>query len=476
MPKLPIYTAEGVSASPSSPSSIAAGPNPYAPLAEGMQDVAKGVHTIASVNDRLAAQRDDLAMTQMASTYRTGNKAIFNALATDPDIIEHPERYADEFAKRSRSLYDEIAAKAPSDVVARAFKSHFVAQFQADGIEAVNKGQKLQFAQNLGQLEGLKHRLSTEATDLGTVESPGPGQEEVTALIRTFHNAVDKAYQSGAINDKGRVDMKYDFQQLVLSKSMSNLGLHSSVGYMAMIHNDQDGQYNDLDTAKRMSIIDTATKKERERQTQNDKTAQKAHDVVFGDFMSRALRGDVSLQPEIDKIKDNQNPLFKNPEEGAHLEKIMNNPPFSGPVLAVNNIMQRYSLGPETQERITAAKKELDDLGRTLDRPSEAIIKASDHLNSRATAVRNTNAAEMAAGRKYLHDSLEASETSVMPGPLGQMRKNRMKIDEAKGNKAIDEGQDPKKVTKDILDKRKAAEAARSQQSKDAADLLKGRR
>ena len=475
MPNIKQYTASGKESQRGASIPIG-GPSTEDPgleaLSRASYHVAQGAEAAARVAGAIRAQNAETDYMFMKTQYDARIDAIHQDLAGDALVINAPETYENEFAKRARTAQQEILDSNKNKDASALFLGYFQGKYPGDLVNARKVGRDLQATHAVGRLVDLGGVLAERAVDVPV--------SQLGNLIAEYNEAVNNAYNRGFILAPKKEEMIANFEQKLLEKRMNALALGSSSDRELMRDLDRTGVFNKLDTTVRIKIHEAADNKEHKEEVRTEQVGKTAKEVIMNHNTSLALYGELD-QSVIDDAMQNKNEYIT-PKEGAALNELNSKAPAGGNNSAIQWILSDLALqpGPVTRTKIEGAKKKLREMMLEAGRSSDDMEKASKHLESLTLQMRSVEAAELGNGIKYGENLYESTvpQGGIIPF-IRERRRNLSVMDQAEFKRRLMESGDysrenADKIMKDIIDRRTKQKENRSDDQK-AVDKLLGR-
>ena len=386
MPRIPIYTSQGIRSQPQYTSNVHA----QSPVNVG--DLAKQVSDIANENAKqyfnAVAQQQSLEFSQKKAEFDAGEIEIQNRLSTDEKVLANPQVYHQRYIEEVNKLDSALGKTVVSGEGAkRAYNAYVTRRMPALAVEAQTRQVNLLNANNIASLDNQQDILSGIAA---TAEDPAKRVE----ASRQYEFLVDSAYSRGAfktadglpdpIKREARIRK---FHADVATKRMNYL---LDTDYNAILDGNVQGEFNAVDPTVRAHYLDLATKKGASIDKESARVMSNVEDVVWNWAQSEAMNGRLPAA-YVKDIEDGKNPFIKDPSKANALRRLAEGTNTGNTEYddeAVRIIMYSYRNGSSTdneaiQSRLNTARAQLNNyVERNGGIPNKSTAKAMNELQS----------------------------------------------------------------------------------------------
>lgn len=432
--------------------------------------IGQAANKYAQAQGAINAQRDENDFLGMKVEWDTRIQAIEQDLAHDMYVVNQPETYETEFSKRAKEAQTDILGKNPNTNAGKLFGLYFQQEYPKNLIKARGEGLRLQAGQAVGDINELGNKIATMA--------PTITPEKLDEYIKNYNTSVNTAFNRGFLKSPEEREKLLHNIKFKTQDSMMQYMAETNWDSLRRLQNE--GAFNFVPGDVQAKHLARANELEHQTDVRTKQVLEDASKLSQNYLMTLAAADNID-QSVIDDIRAGRNPLIADPLFADKLEHRRDNPPNSAGDDAARFVVTELALkGPTTRANVENAMQKMSTLLEKYG-PTKVITQEARHLEALHGQVRSIESSELSNANKYLDTKMEATSKPTMPGPMGQVMRNKEKIEEAKIREQVmkDRGlrtkEEVDKMVEQLRKKQQERRANQDQQQKDVDIMRRGK-
>ena len=410
MPTIPTYTAPGSTAVVQLPSRRdipAEGGADAAIIGGGLQQIGNTVIDLANQQKKAA---DEIQTDQLEAAAGEKRGIAAKNLAVNPDDVETPDAYLNQYKDVARSINENALAQASSPNVRAQLTRRFARAGEHENISVYTQGIEKKTVQMVGKFDAFTESQVNEAA-----AAPDP----TDALATTDRWRARLATMKPFLSPVEYTKREQTFRTSVFEKRADLLTEDLDTFNIAR----EQGQFEGMAQDRLNHWQRIAQERNDQKEAKLEKATRQVHDILRTTIVNQAALG----------ILDERN-LADAVSEGALTQKdadtfrgIQLSPPDATLDHSVDLINDRFVTRPLTKRSIAQARNEYTDLLQSSGKRNDKLSKNLDSLSRLELAVDGANSAKFRQDFETVMSEFDAANPETLnASPLEELaRKNQ---------------------------------------------------